>query len=255
MRTIATPGFLLAAVCAALVAVGGPTPTASAPISIPSFGTPVTEDFNSLAAADTSSVVPPGWAFYETGANANTTYRAGTGSSTTGDTYSFGASGSGERAFGALRSSNLVPILGASFRNDTGGVIAMLDIIYTGEQWRLGATPRVQPDRILLEYSLNATDLTTGSWTAVTALDFYSPITSGTVGALDGNAAANRTVVSGSIGGLLMAPTAVIWIRWTDYDVTSADDGLAIDDFELRANEGPVPAVPTTLGALKDSRR
>jgi hypothetical protein len=255
MHKSATPGIAVATVLTAVAILAALAAPAGAQLGIPSFGVPVTENFNTLANSGTSSVLPTGWAFAETGPNADLFYRAGTGSLTTGDTYSFGATASSERAFGGLRSSNLVPFIGAALRNDTGGVIAMLDISFTGEQWRLGATPRIQPDRIFFEYSLNATDLTTGAWTAVTALDFLSPITSGVVGALDGNAAANRGVVSGSVTGILLAPTAVIWIRWSDFDVTGADDGLAIDDVSITAHEGPVPTVPTTLGAVKGAYR
>ena len=255
MRASATPALLVASILAAAAMLSGLVGPAAAQIGIPSFGVPVTEDFNTLAGSGTSSTLPAGWAFAETGTNANLLYTAGTGSSTTGDTYSFGAAGSGERALGGLRSSSLVPYIGAALRNDTGGVIARLDIAFTGEQWRLGATPRIQPDRIFFEYSLNATSLTTGAWTAVTALDFLSPITSGVVGTLDGNAAANRTAVSGSVTGILLAPTAVLWIRWSDFDVTSSDDGLAIDDVSITASEGPVPTVPTTLGGLKGAYR
>ena len=64
------------------------------------------QDFNSLANSGTSSSVPSGWSFVESGTNANTEYTAGTGSSTTGDTYSFGATGSPERAFGGLQSGH-----------------------------------------------------------------------------------------------------------------------------------------------------
>jgi hypothetical protein len=255
MRKSVTPAISVAMILGAVAALAGLVSPASAQLGIPSFGVPVTEDFNTLASSGTSSTLPTGWAFAETGANADLLYRAGTGSLTTGDTYSFGATGSGERAFGGLRSSNLIPYIGAAVRNDTGGVIAMLDITFTGEQWRLGATPRIQPDRIFFEYSLNATDLTTGAWTAVTALDFLSPITSGVVGALDGNAAANRAAVSGSVTGILLAPTAILWIRWSDFDVADSDDGLAIDDFSITAHEGPVPTVPTTLGAVKGAYR
>ena len=62
----------------------------------------------------------------ETGSNANTTYASGTGSSTTGNTYSFGASGSTDRAFGGLQSGSLIPTIGACFVNNTGSTITSL---------------------------------------------------------------------------------------------------------------------------------
>jgi predicted extracellular nuclease len=215
---------------AVLALAAGP---ALAQVGIPSLGTPVTENFDTLASSGTSSVMPPGWAFSESGTNANTLYTAGTGSSNTGDTYSFGASGSTERALGGLQSGSLIPMYGAAFTNNTGGTITSLDIAYTGEQWRLGALART--DRIDFQYSLDATSLTTGTWTDVNALDFTAPTTGLTTGALDGNAAANRTAIASSIIGLSILPGATFWIRWTDFNASGADDGLSVDDFSLTA--------------------
>lgn len=126
---------------------------------------------------------------------------------------------------------------GLAFSNDTGATITSLAIAYNGEQWRLGQSGRGS-DRIDFQYSLNATDLTTGAYTDFNALDFVSPVAIGTVGALDGNASANRTALSSTISGLSIANGATFWIRWTDFDVTGADDGLAVDDFSLTPTFG-----------------
>src|SRR5688572_5269994 len=69
------------------------------------------ENFDTLAIA-TDSVMPAGWQFTETGTSANTTYGAGTGSSSTGNTYSFGATGSTERALGSVRTSGVAATYG-----------------------------------------------------------------------------------------------------------------------------------------------
>ncbi len=213
-------------------------------VLIPSIGTPVTQDFDSLANSGTSSTLPTGWAFLEAGTSANTTYTAGTGSGTAGDTYSFGATGSSERAFGALLSNALTPIIGASFTNNTGSAITGLAISYTGEQWRLGAAGRV--DRLDFQYSVNATSLATasGTWIDVDQLDFTSPFTT-TTGALNGNAAANRTAISFTIASLNIPAGATVWIRWTDFNPAGSDDGLAIDDFSLTAQGTGGPTCPT----------
>ena len=204
-------------------------------------GTTYTENFDTLVSSGTSSTLPDGWVFSEAGTSANATYTAGTGSSNTGDTYSFGASGSPERAIGGLQSGSLVPTLGASFTNDTGSTITALNIAYTGEQWRLGTLNRA--DRLDFQYSLDASSLTTGAWTDVDALDFTAPVTTGTVGLIDGNTAA--TAISNSITGLAIAPGATVWIRWNSFDATGSDDGLAIDNFSLTPTVGSVPTVPT----------
>ena len=220
------------------------------PVSLSSFGVPYTQNFNTLASTGTSSTLPTGWTFSETGSNANGLYATGTGSSNTGDTYSFGSSGSSERALGGLRSGNLIPLFGVEFRNDSGSTIASLAIAYTGEQWRLGTTNRA--DRLDFQYSLDATSLTTGTWQDYNTLDFTSPSTSGSVGARNGNDSANRTLLSATLP-LTVPAGGTFWLRWVDYDAAGADDGLAVDDFSLTAWGSPnatVPEAGCTAGLL-----
>jgi hypothetical protein len=210
------------------------------------------QDFNTLANSGTSSTVPSGWAFLES--PGNTTYAAGTGSSATGDTYSFGASGSSERALGELTTGTVNSRFGAQFDNGAGGAIDSLTITYTGEQWRWGATSRSGADRLDFQYSLDASSLGTGTWIDADALDFASVITSGGGGALDGNAAANRSLISATISGLNIPAGANFWIRWLSTDVTGSDDGLAIDDLSIAAKlasvSTDVPETGSTLGIL-----
>lgn len=220
---------------------------AAGTISLNTISVPVSENFNTLinGANDTlsSTGIPNGWDFSESGTGANTTYRTGTGSGTTGDTYSFGTpTTSTDRAFGQLRSGAVISILGASFTNNTGSTVNALAISYAGEQWRLGATGRTIAERWDFQYSTNATSLSTGTYTDFDALDFTPPITAGTVGLLDGNNAANRKVISATITGLSIPNGATFWIRWSDVDATGADDGLAVDDFSLTPLGGSVGA-------------
>ncbi len=142
------------------VLVGGGAASAQAPIG--SFGTAYDQDFNTLASTGTSNSLPSGWALSENGVtNATLTYTAGTGSGTTGDTYSLGTTPVlTDRALGCVQSGSMVPAFGVSFQNNTGLVIQSLAVSYTGEEWRLGATGRA--DRLDFQYSVNATSLTTG---------------------------------------------------------------------------------------------
>ncbi|RSV43456.1 PEP-CTERM sorting domain-containing protein [Sphingomonas sp. ABOLD] len=138
---------------------------------------------------------------------------------------------------GSVTSGNATPILfGAFFTNALGGAIESLTLSYFGEQWRLGTA---SSDRLNFEYSLNATSLSNGSWTAFDALDFASIRNGSGSGsassALDGNAAGNRQSVSATIGNLLIADGGSFAIRWTDRDVGGSDHGLAIDDLTLTA--------------------
>jgi len=94
---------------------------AAGSVSLTTLGSAYGQDFNTLASTGTANTtVPTGWEFSESGTNANTTYRAGTGSDNTGDTYSFGATSNTERAFGGLRSGSLIPLICAQFTNTTG---------------------------------------------------------------------------------------------------------------------------------------
>lgn len=234
--------FRTLSVAVAIAAWAGTS--AAAPVQLTNAADTYLQDFDTLASSGTSSSLPTGWASTESGANANTTYNAGTGSSNSGDTYSFGAVGNTDRALGSLLSGSLVPLFGVEFQNLSGSTIASLTIAYTGEQWRLGATARTTPDRLNFQYSLDATSLTSGTWIDVDALDFIAPSTASTVGALNGNAAANRTALSATISGLASGNGASFWLRWRDFDASGSDDGLAIDDFSLRFANATSNAVP-----------
>jgi hypothetical protein len=215
-----------------------------AQVSLTNLGTAYTQNFDGLASSSSSSVVPSGWAFSEAGTTANLLYSVGTGSSNSGDTYSFGAASNGERAFGTLLSGSVNSTLGASFTNGTGSAITSLNISYIGEQWRFGATGRA--DQLNFEYSLNATSLTNGTWTSVSALNFVTPNTSTVVGAVNGNLTGNKTSISSTIGSLSIAVGGTVWIRWTDFNATGSDDGLGIDDFSITPN-GTTQTPPTQL--------
>lgn len=242
----------LRAACVVIGTLVAASTALATPIGINAVNTAVTENFDTLAnTGTTNSNLPSGWALSESGSSTrnNGQYAASSGNDNAGDVYSFGATGSAERAFGTLQSGSLVPIIGASFANNTGVTLASLLISYTGEQWRLGVDDRGAADRLDFQFSLDATSLTTGSWVDINLLDFMSPTITGTVNTLDGNAASNRAAVSGTIAGLSVANGANFWIRWTDFNITGADDGLGIDDFSLTAYGAAVPE-PGTLALL-----
>lgn len=222
---------------------------AAGSISLNALGVTYAQDFNTLASTGTSSSAPLGWEFSESGTNANTIYTAGTGSGTGGDTYSFGAASNAERAFGGLLSGSLTPNVGAQFTNNTASTITSLAISYTGEMWRAGVTNRNAADRLDFQFSANATSLTTGTWTDYDSLDFNSPNINTTAGALNGNAATNQAALSFMITGLNIASGSSFWIRWTDFNIASSDDGLAVDDFSLTPMGialDPAPTVSST---------
>jgi Calx-beta domain len=238
-------GAGLATFLAAILALGvvGVDAARAQAISLTTLGSAYTQNFDTLgnvAGTTTNNLTIPGWFMTEGGGGArdNEQYAVDTGGSTTGDTYSYGAPGSTERALGGLRTGTLIPQFGAAFTNNTGSTIRSVDVAYTGEEWRLGTAGRT--DQLNFEYSTNATDLVTGTWTNAPGLNFVTPDTA-TVGAKNGNAAASRTALSASISGLSIPNGATAWIRWTDVDATGADDGLAVDDFSLTPQGGGPP--------------
>jgi predicted extracellular nuclease len=235
--------------------IGPPLDTGTGSVSMNTLGVALTENFDTLsntAGSTTNTALPTGWYITEGGGGArdNEQYAVDTGGSTTGDTYSYGAAGSTERALGELRSGTLIPLFGAKFTNNTGNTITSLDISYTGEQWRFGGVHSTVADRLDFQYSTNATDLSTGTYLDANALDFNPPVTTGTAGALNGNAAANRTAISSSITGLSIPAGATFFIRFNDVDATGADDGLAVDDFSITPQGGAATPTPTPTPSL-----
>ncbi|MBI5021694.1 MAG: putative Ig domain-containing protein [Ignavibacteriales bacterium] len=216
-------------------------------IVLSTIGAAYKQNFDTLASSGTSSTMPTGWIFTETGSNANTTYTAGNGSENVGETYSFGSTSTTERALGSLVSDSLFSFYGASFTNTTGSTINSLTIAYAGEEWRLGATGRA--DTIQFQLSTDATSLIEGTYSNYSFFDFATPTTNGTIGALDGNSSTNRRIIIGSINGLNITNGSTFFLRWIDKDVPGPDDGLAVDDFSLT----PLTLNPTVIGRAEPS--
>lgn len=211
------------------------SPVTFTQISITATGT-YSQDFNALADTGSSSILPVNWYLNESGSNADNQYTAGTGSSTGGDTYSFGSEESQERALGGVGAASLIPSFGAHLINSTGETINLLHISYTGEQWRVGATDRIEPDKLDFQYSLDAASLSDGNWIDVDLLDFSSPVLNTNSGARDGNLPENQRSISYAITGLSIPDGSEFWIKWIDENISGSDDGLAIDDLEIDLN-------------------
>lgn len=212
----------------------------SGSISLTTLGSAYTQNFNTLAnTGTTNSLTINGWFLDEAGTSArnNGQYAASTGSDNAGDVYSFGSAASAERAYGTLLSSTLTPIIGAQFTNNTGSPVTSLAVSYTGEMWRAGVTNRGAADALDFQLSTNATSLITGTWTDYNSLDFNSPNVMATAGALNGNSVGNQTAISFTITGVSIPNGSSFWIRWTDFNIASSDDGLGVDDFSLTPSQ------------------
>jgi hypothetical protein len=190
--------------------------------------------------------------WYSQRSGTGTTIIAGTGSGNTGGLYSFGSAGSSERALGSVGSNNVAAggfAHGVQMLNSSGNTVTDVRIGYTLEQWRNYGGPSAH--QLYCYYKISSTPITslnppdsfhtpsldinaTNGWTMIPALTLVSPITSGTTGALDGNATANRVSVSGiSIPGLSLANNQYLMIKWDDSNHVTADHGLSIDDVSI----------------------
>jgi hypothetical protein len=197
----------------------------------------VTQNFDGLAnsgfnQAQTGGIFSLGWSFLEGGSNANTAYDAGTGSGNGGNTYSFGVAGTNavtDRTFGMLQSGSLTSILGFKFTNNTGSTVTSITIGYTGEVWRLSSSA----DAFAFSYQSGNVALNAASgWTTVAGLSFTTPVT-GTAAPVDGNATANRTVISPvTITGLSITNGTTFTLRWVD-GTAGSSSGFGLDDFSI----------------------
>ena len=210
---------------------------AQAQLCVQLNGGTYTQNFNTLAvsgSSNTSSSIPIGFAFSESGTGNNVTYAASDGSLSTPNTYSFGAGTNTDRALGEVTGA-LQSTLGACFVNNTGSAIMTFAVGYTGEQWRLGdaAAP---VDKLDFQFSTTALAINSGTYTDVNELDFSSPNNSAaSEGALNGNTAANRTVfnLTAITPTTPIAADATFFIRWLPLNAAGNNDGLGIDDFTL----------------------
>ncbi|HZS05329.1 MAG TPA: ExeM/NucH family extracellular endonuclease [Blastocatellia bacterium] len=221
---------------------------------ITTFGSAIQEDFNTLSASGTGNAwvdntTIAGW--YST----RTTYNADAGSSTTGSLYSYGSAAvPADRALGSVASGTTGTIYYAvKLTNSTGSAINSLVVKYTGEQWRNGGNTSAQT--LSFQYQIQNPGTITGAntpttgWSNFTTLDFTSPITGATAAALDGNAAANRTLKEATLP-VTINNGQEVWLRWVDINDTGNDHGLAIDDLSVRAYATNQPVVPTCPASL-----
>ncbi len=205
------------------------------------------ENFNALLSTGSvnqwtdNSTIPN---FFSQRTTASTLYGAGTGSSSTGGLYSFGSTGSTERAIGTIGSSNAS--FGGNFAhglllyNNSANNIDNISVSFTMEQWRCGGNAAATPQTLTFWYQTSSTMITnlnpgiaTG-WTPVTILNTDSPINSPTASALDGNLAANQVVVSNVvIPNLILSQGQYLMLRWDDKDHTGNDQGLSLDDLSV----------------------
>jgi hypothetical protein len=221
------------------------------------------QDDTTTVAADHISI--PGWYLWhplgtgsELGSNGHQRFREGAGQNT-GSFWGFCSTPSAvDKALGSIGSTTVAGDganmdIGLRLVNNTGLTLDTFTLRYDGEEWRDGQATTAET--LLFSYSLSTSvaDWTNNaSYTSASALNFTSPVFSGTSSsgtAVDGNSAGKVAGITSTISGLNWAPGAELWLRWSDPQLAgNADDGLAIDNVNFSAIQTPEPSSLSLLG-------
>lgn len=246
--------FRLRAGIAGLMSLAAMAWTPAAESAVTLTGTSYTETFDSLPTSGgngnawTNDSTLPGWSLFTKNLSPFPRISAGTGSSTTGDFYSFGLSDDTDRALGGIASGNAIfgsPATGtlagyfaAQLTNGTTSPFNSFTVSFDGEQWRNGGGTGL-PQSMVFEYGFGSSFESVSGWTAPGGtFDFTSPTFSATASALDGNAAENRAAgLGGTISSLAWQPGESLWVRWIENNDASNDHGLAIDNFSITTTQ------------------
>jgi hypothetical protein len=239
---------------------------AEAQVSINPFTKSYTQNFDGLPSSGTGTWAHgtsyfPGW-FLDRTITTTSTLLTGTGTSNAGGLYSYGPANSTDRALGAISSGTSTVgefAWGLLIQNNSGATITALNVSFTGEQWRSSSTTAPEQSTTFW-YAVNASSdafklspKSDAGWTSVPDLNFKSPVFKTSPGPLDGNAPANRRLLSAVIP-VTIPNGHYVMLRWKDLNDLYDDHGLAIDDFSMTWNvettNGPTP-LPVELVNFK----
>lgn len=212
----------------------------------------VSENFNGLPSTGTTpqsgtvgtanALSGTGFVGTKTGGTGSTlNLIASDGSSNTGALFSYGVTGSSERALGTLASGTTIPAFGAEIVNASGVDIQSFTLTIDREQWRSSTTAA---NTIAFAYGVSGSGITSANFltsSAMTALSTFDLVGDHVVasnGALNGNS--NSITLTGTIPVSLLAGQS-LFIRWTDANDAGNDAGLAIDNFSLVGHPRAVP--------------
>ncbi|GEM_PF-522266 len=169
-----------------------------------------------------------------------------------GTIFNIGSAGSSERALGSYPRTTPSGdhVLQVAIVNTTGGSLTAINVSYVGEQWRQseGAS---ESGLEMLRFLASTTSPTAG-FSYFPDLDFTAPkqlVADWPVGVLDGNLAANRAVITGTITFASPVPAGgTFYLRWHDWnDDSTSDHFLAIDDLVVTSIYMVGPAVTLSL--------
>lgn len=153
------------------------------------------------------------------------------------------------RSLGSLTSGSVVGgynvsqvLYGFQTLNSGSLTVTEISLAFNQLQWYGGTA--ASSDTIQFAYSLDATSLTTGTWTNVNALSLGDFING------DGGISLVTTPRSASITGLSLANGQSIWFRWTDNDADGGDAGAGLSSVSLNAVPEPSTWALVGLAAM-----
>lgn len=247
-------------------------------ISLTAIGTPYVENFNTLTCSATNGGTVTwtdntnlsGWYAAHSGTFNLMTQLAASARSNTGRLYAV-VSGT-DKSLGSRASGSTNTITyGVRLQNNTGTTITSLNISYYGEQWSI-AENASNVNTISVDYKIAAsiTSTTGGTWTSAPALNFTqiwgSANSSGLGGSactgnsnqclsLDGNAAANRILITACLDIVIPAGQE-FFLRWSDPDDSANDHHMQIDDLSITPfTDNCSTVLPVTWGNIESETK
>jgi Secretion system C-terminal sorting domain len=194
------------------------------------------DTYNPSSAANLSATIPSGWTAAST---ITPTYRGqGNGTSNAGGYWSYGASG--EFSLGALRSGTPGDITYTlSFVNNSGMTISSITLSWDYEQWRYANTSGwdcTGTGALASNAILNGKDFV-GSATGTSGTVTVTPVPSFTLSGL--------SILNGTSFG----------ISWKTTDLASADNGVAVDNFNISVCCGGLPVTWISFDVTQDDEQ
>lgn len=184
------------------------------------------------------------------GSQSNINFSTSTGSATGSRAYSYGVSGSTNRALGSLAAGTGVYAFGLVLKNETGLILNRIQIRFLASQWRRGGSG----NKNIWRFGYHHADTVRPVFDTLVNDNRFNllSIHSGTGAAtLNGHLPANQVWIDDSIANIQWLPGQELILQWSDFDETGSDDAMAIDDFSFKAYQQA--ALPVISDVAADS--
>lgn len=176
-----------------------------------------------------------GWQVFKTSGTTNNAstiqMAASTGGNGTQNFYYLGNPNStgSDVALGAASGTAINSAIGVVLQNNTGKTLTSFTLSYTGEQWKKVSSAQTLSFKFAIGTAASIKDISNGSYTAVSQLNFVTPNTDNTT-TPDGNTTGFRTAKSYTVTGISWPNGQRLALRW---DASTGQ--MAIDDVNFSA--------------------